>query len=109
MATKKWKAAPSMQIETDKTYRVVIETDRGKIQLDLYPQHAPQTVNNFVFLVREGFYDGTKFHRVISNFMIQGGDPMGTGMGGPGYEFDDEIHPELDFTKPYILAMANAG
>ncbi len=109
MATKKWKAAPSMQIETDKTYRVVIETDRGKIQLDLYPQHAPQTVNNFVFLVREGFYDGTKFHRVISNFMIQGGDPTGTGRGGPGYTFGDETYDNPLRHEEGVISMANAG
>ena len=101
-----------------------LKTNNGDIRLQLFPNHAPKTVANFVELAegkrewtdpRNGnrtsdrLYDGTVFHRVISGFMIQGGDPLGTGTGGPGYRFNDEIHPELAFTKPYLLAMANAG
>jgi peptidyl-prolyl cis-trans isomerase A (cyclophilin A) len=101
-----------------------LSTSEGDIRLQLFPNHAPKTVANFVELAegtrewtdpRNGnrstdkLYDDTVFHRVISGFMIQGGDPLGTGTGGPGYRFNDEIHPELGFTKPYLLAMANAG
>jgi peptidyl-prolyl cis-trans isomerase A (cyclophilin A) len=101
-----------------------ITTNPGDIRLELFPNHAPATVRNFVGLAdgtgewtnpRTGakgegdLYDGTVFHRVIDNFMIQGGDPLGTGTGGPGYRFKDEIHPELQFSRPYLLAMANAG
>ena len=101
-----------------------LSTSEGDIRLQLLPNHAPKTVANFVELAeggrewtdprtgnrtKEPLYDGTVFHRVISGFMIQGGDPLGTGTGGPGYRFNDEIHPELAFTKPYLLAMANAG
>ncbi|MGW4469580.1 peptidylprolyl isomerase [Nonomuraea sp. NPDC004354] len=101
-----------------------LQTNRGLIKIELFPNKAPKTVRNFVELA-EGtkewthpgtgekstgrYYDGTIFHRVIDGFMIQGGDPLGQGIGGPGYEFDDEIHPELVFNKPYLLAMANAG
>ena len=80
-----WKNPPAMQIDPVKSYRAVMETNRGSIELELYPQHAPKTVNNFVFLAREGFYKDVSFHRVISDFVIQGGDPTGTGRGGPGY------------------------
>lgn len=83
--------------------------DGGIIRAELYPEIAPNTVRNFVSLVKKGFYDGVIFHRVIPGFMIQGGDPLGTGTGGPGYQFNDEIHPELNFNDPYLLAMANAG
>lgn len=86
-----------------------ITTNHGVITLNLFGNHAPKTVNNFVTLAEDKFYDGVIFHRIIDGFMIQGGDPTGTGMGGPGYTFDDEIHPELTFSKPYLLAMANAG
>ncbi len=86
-----------------------IHTNHGDIVINLFGDHAPKTVKNFTDLVEKGFYDGVIFHRIIPNFMIQGGDPTGTGTGGPGYNFDDEIHPELGFTKPYQLAMANAG
>jgi peptidyl-prolyl cis-trans isomerase A (cyclophilin A) len=101
-----------------------LNTSAGPIVVQLFPDHAPKTVKNFVELAegtrewtdpRTGateakkLYDGTVFHRIIPNFMIQGGDPLGTGTGGPGYAFDDEIHPELAFDRPYILAMANAG
>jgi len=102
----------------------VLHTNAGPIRVELFDNHAPKTVRNFVGLAegtqeysdpRTGaagsgpFYDGTIFHRVISGFMIQGGDPTGTGTGGPGYQFNDEIHPDLHFTRPYLLAMANAG
>ncbi|KIP51281.1 peptidylprolyl isomerase [Leucobacter komagatae] len=86
-----------------------IHTNHGDIVINLFGDHAPKTVKNFVDLAEKGFYDGVIFHRIIPNFMIQGGDPTGTGTGGPGYNFDDEIHPELTFSAPYQLAMANAG
>jgi peptidyl-prolyl cis-trans isomerase A (cyclophilin A) len=101
-----------------------LSTTEGDIRLKLFPNHAPKTVTNFVELAegsrewtdprsgahtKDPLYNGTIFHRVISGFMIQGGDPLGTGTGGPGYRFNDEIHPELAFTSPYLLAMANAG
>ena len=83
--------------------------DKGVIRLELYPEVAPVSVNNFISLVNRKFYDGLVFHRVIKGFMIQGGCPLGTGTGGPGYDFDDEIDPTLKFDRPYLLAMANAG
>ena len=86
-----------------------IKTSKGEIQLELHGKEAPLTVANFVNLAKRGFYDGLKFHRVIANFMIQGGDPMGTGAGEPGYRFEDEIVPSLKHTGPGILSMANAG
>ncbi|UGY92588.1 peptidylprolyl isomerase [Streptomyces gobiensis] len=101
-----------------------LKTNQGDIEVQLFPNHAPKTVKNFVELAEgsrewthpatgkkstDKLYDGTVFHRVISGFMIQGGDPLGNGTGGPGYEFGDEIHPDLAFDKPYLLAMANAG
>ncbi len=86
-----------------------LTTNHGTIRIDLFGDHAPKTVKNFVDLAEKGFYDGGIFHRVIPDFMLQGGDPTGTGTGGPGYTFDDEIHPELNFNEPYLLAMANAG
>lgn len=101
-----------------------LQTNHGTIKVELFPNQAPKTVRNFVELAEGGrewthpgtgekstgkYYDGTIFHRVISGFMIQGGDPLGQGIGGPGYEFDDEIHPDLYFNRPYLLAMANAG
>jgi peptidyl-prolyl cis-trans isomerase A (cyclophilin A) len=103
--------------------KATLKTNHGDIHVNLFPDHAPKTVRNFTGLAdgtqewtdRSGqkqqtkFYDGLTFHRIIDNFMIQGGDPEGSGMGGPGYTFDDEIHPELVFDKPYLLAMANAG
>lgn len=86
-----------------------IHTNHGDIVINLFGDHAPKTVKNFVDLAEKGFYDGVIFHRIIKDFMIQGGDPTGTGTGGPGYNFDDEIHPELSFDRKYQLAMANAG
>ena len=109
MATKQWDRPPAMQIDPEKSYRAVVETDKGNIELQLYPQHAPKTVNNFVFLAKEGFYDGVSFHRVISNFMIQGGDPAGTGRGGPGYQFEDEVKGNPLRHETGVISMANAG
>lgn len=110
MATKKqWSKAPEITIDTKKQYSATIHTDKGDIVVELFADKTPRTVNNFVFLAKEGFYDGTIFHRVISDFMAQGGDPTGTGSGGPGYRFADEFHPSLRHDKPGILSMANAG
>jgi peptidyl-prolyl cis-trans isomerase A (cyclophilin A) len=94
---------------TNHTAVATIQTNHGDIVINLFGDHAPKTVKNFVELSEKGFYDGVIFHRVIEQFMLQGGDPTGTGTGGPGYNFDDEIHPELVFDKSYLLAMANAG
>jgi peptidyl-prolyl cis-trans isomerase B (cyclophilin B) len=100
---------PKMTIDAAKTYAATIETSRGKINCDLFAKDAPATVNNFVFLAREKFYDGTKFHRVIANFMVQGGDPTGTGTGGPGYRFADETRNNPHKHQVGTLSMANAG
>ena len=104
-----YKSAPAMTIDVNKSYVATIKTSKGDIVAELYPKDAPQTVNNFVFLARDGFYNNLTFHRVVSNFVIQGGDPLGTGTGGPGYKFADEFHPELKHSKSGILSMANAG
>ncbi len=109
MAGKQYEAPPAMAIDPKKTYHVSMETNKGQIELELYPQHAPKTVNNFVFLAREGFYDGVIFHRVIANFMIQGGDPTGTGRGGPGYRFEDELKQNPLVHDTGVISMANAG
>src|SRR4030043_652371 len=109
MAKKQWDSPPASQIDEQKMYRITIETSRGTIELELYPEHAPKTVNNFVFLAKEGFYDGVTFHRVISNFMIQGGDPTGTGRGGPGYKFEDEVKGNPLTHDTCVISMANAG
>lgn len=109
MSHKQWSSPPEMQIDPQKAYFATIETDRGIIELELYPQHAPHTVNNFVFLARDGFYDGVTFHRVIDNFMIQGGDPTGTGRGGPGYRFADEVKGNPLKHETGVISMANAG
>jgi len=106
---KSYSAPPAMTIDTSKTYAVTFDTSKGQIVCDLFAKDAPKTVNNFVFLAREGFYNGTKFHRVIENFMIQGGDPEGTGRGGPGYRFEDEVGPSKPKHKVGSLSMANAG
>jgi len=98
-----------MQIDTSKNCTVSIATNRGTIDLELYPQHAPMTVNNFVFLARQGFYDGVSFHRVIPDFMIQGGDPTGSGRGGPGYRFADECSGNPLKHERGVISMANAG
>ncbi len=109
MPTKKWNNPPAMQIDPKKVYLATVETDRGDIELELYPEHAPKTVNNFVFLAGEGFYDGVIFHRVIANFVIQGGDPTGTGTGGPGYKFEDEVKGNPLKHETGVISMANAG
>ena len=98
-----------MGIDPKKHYSATFKTEKGDFVVELYADKAPKTVNNFVFLAREEFYDGVTFHRVIRNFMAQGGDPTGTGTGGPGYKFADEFHPALRHNGPGILSMANAG
>ena len=98
-----------MTIEADKSYTARLNTNLGTIEIELFSKEAPKTVNSFVFLAGEGFYDGVIFHRVIKDFMLQGGDPTGTGTGGPGYRFEDEIVASLVFDRPSILAMANSG
>ena len=100
---------PEMQIDPAKTYVATISTARGDIVIKLFADKVPNTVNNFVFLARQGFYDNTTFHRVIADFMAQGGDPSGTGTGGPGYRFPDEFHPDLGHDRPGVLSMANSG
>lgn len=107
MPAKRYSAPPPIQIDTNRTYRALIKTNKGDIQLQLNPAEAPITVNNFVALARDGFYDGVTFHRVVPKFVIQGGDPTGSGSGGPGYKFQDE--PVKRPYKTGTLAMANAG
>ena len=102
-----WSAPPEMAIDPEKTYTAEIKTNFGTITVEFYPEDAPQTVNNFICLAKAGYYNNTPFHRIISGFVIQGGDPTGTGRGGPGYRFNDE-----PIAKDYLkgtLAMANAG
>ncbi|MGF1633514.1 MAG: peptidylprolyl isomerase [Phycisphaerae bacterium] len=107
---KQYAKPPEMHIDPAKSYQAVFNTSRGQIVVDLLDKDAPQTVNNFVFLAREGFYDGIIFHRVIPDFMVQGGDPTGTGTGGPGYKFKDEASAlKLKHDAPGTLSMANAG
>ena len=103
-----WQNPPQMVIDSQKAYSAVLHTEKGDITIQLYADKVPHTVNNFVFLSRQGFYDGTIFHRVITKFMTHGGDPTGTGRGGPGYRFTDEFHPSLRHDKPGVLSMANA-
>jgi peptidyl-prolyl cis-trans isomerase B (cyclophilin B) len=98
-----------MQIDPKKNYKATLDTNKGTIELALYPEYAPKTVNNFVFLANDGFYDGLTFHRVISNFMIQGGDPTGNGTGGPGYRFEDETRLNPLTHETGVISMANAG
>jgi peptidyl-prolyl cis-trans isomerase B (cyclophilin B) len=102
-----YSAAPAMALDVNKKYSATLETSRGTIVCDLFVGDAPLTVNNFVFLAREGFYNGTQFHRVIEDFMVQGGDPTGTGRGGPGYRFKDEFNSRKH--QRGSLSMANAG
>ena len=106
---KQWSTPPEMQIDPTKTYKAHMETDKGTMVIELFADKTPITVNNFVFLSREGYYDGVIFHRVIADFMVQGGDPTGTGRGGPGYKFQDEFVPSLKHDKQGVLSMANAG
>jgi cyclophilin family peptidyl-prolyl cis-trans isomerase len=98
-----------MVIDPQKHYTATFKTEKGDFVVELYADKVPRTVNNFVFLARDKFYDGVTFHRVIRDFMAQGGDPTGTGTGGPGYKFADEFHPSLKHNGPGILSMANAG
>ena len=109
MAAKQWNSPPPLAIDPSRAYRARIETERGAIEIELCPRHAPRTVNNFVFLARQGFYDGLSFHRVIAGFMIQGGDPSGSGRGGPGYRFADELKGNPLKHETGSLSMANAG
>ncbi len=107
--TKSYAAPPPMVIDPAKRYTATIVTDLGDIVIELFADRAPTTVNNFVFLAREGYYDGVTFHRVIGGFMAQTGDPTGSGAGGPGYKFGDEFHPALRHDGPGVVSMANAG
>lgn len=100
---------PPMTIDTSKNIEVTFETTAGTIRAQLFSDRAPETVNNFVALALDGFYDGIDFHRVVQDFVAQAGDPLGTGAGGPGYTFEDEVDNGLAFSKPRLLAMANAG
>ena len=109
MSDKQWNSPPPMTIDPKKHYTATMDTSKGTIEIDLFAKDAPKTVNNFVFLAREGFYDGVTFHRVISNFMIQGGDPTGSGRGGPGYKFEDEVRTNPNKHGTGSLSMANAG
>ncbi len=102
-------APPPMSIDPSQSYFATVKTNRGSFCLELFAEQAPQTVNNFVFLAQEGFYDGVKFHRVLPEFVAQAGDPTGTGLGGPGYAFPDELHPDLKHDGPGVLSMANSG
>ena len=104
-----WNSPPAMQIDTAKNYQITMETNKGTIEIEMFTKDAPKTVNNFVFLTKEGFYDGVPFPRVISNFMIQGGDPTGSGRGGPGYRFEDEFAGNPNKHGTGFLSMANAG
>jgi peptidyl-prolyl cis-trans isomerase B (cyclophilin B) len=107
---KKYNQPPEMKIDPKKKYQAIFHTSRGDIKVDLFADRAPTTVNNFVFLAREGFYDNTTFHRVIKNFMVQGGDPEGRGTGGPGYKWNDEKSAlAIPHDAPGMLSMANAG
>lgn len=105
---KQWSTPPAMQIDTSKTYFTTIDTTLGTFKIQLFVSESPKTVNNFVFLSQQGFYNGVIFHRIIKTFMIQTGDPTGTGTGGPGYRFADELPPKHSY-DPAIVAMANAG
>ncbi|MEJ7608428.1 MAG: peptidylprolyl isomerase [Bryobacteraceae bacterium] len=107
--SKSYSSPPPSTVDTNKTYSATFVTSRGSIVCELFAKDAPSTVNNFVFLAREGFYDNTKFHRVIADFMVQGGDPTGTGSGGPGYKFEDELKTNPRRHAVGTLSMANAG
>ena len=104
-----YSAAPAMTIDPAGEYYAIFKTEKGEMRVRLFADQAPATVNNFVFLARDGFYNDTHFHRVLDNFMAQAGDPTGSGAGGPGYEFQDEIVASLQFDRAGLLAMANAG
>lgn len=104
-----YSSPPAMSIDSSNSYTAIFKTIKGDIEIKLFADKAPLTVNNFVFLAREGYYDNSTFHRVLSGFMAQGGDPTGTGRGGPGYTFKDEFHSDLKHDSPGVLSMANAG
>ena len=106
---KNYSAPPPMSIDSNKQYTATFDTSKGTIVCELFTKDAPKTVNNFVFLARDHFYDNTRFHRVIKDFMVQGGDPEGTGRGGPGYRFEDEVKSNPHKHKVGSLSMANAG
>jgi cyclophilin family peptidyl-prolyl cis-trans isomerase len=106
---KQYSKPPQMVIDPKKKYKAEFQLESGNFEVELFAAEVPNTVNNFVFLAQEGFYDQVTFHRVIAGFMAQSGDPTGTGMGGPGYRFKDEFHPSLKHDKAGILSMANAG
>lgn len=109
-APEQYDAPPALSIDTTKQYIATFKMEKGgEFKVQLYADKTPITVNNFVFLAREGYYDGTTFHRVLEGFMAQGGDPEGAGMGGPGYQFEDEFRDDLVFDRPGLLAMANSG
>lgn len=105
---KTWSSPPEMKIDVNKTYTATVTTSKGAFTIELFAKDAPKTVNNFVFLAREGFYNNVTFHRIIQSFMVQTGDPLGTGTGGPGYKFEDELKSPYKY-EPGIVAMANAG
>jgi cyclophilin family peptidyl-prolyl cis-trans isomerase len=109
MADKTYDRPPEMALKSGYEYYASFVTEKGPVRVRLFAEEAPETVNNFVSLARDGYFDGTTFHRVIPDFMAQGGDPTGTGMGGPGYSIPDEFHPDLRHDRPGILSMANAG
>jgi cyclophilin family peptidyl-prolyl cis-trans isomerase len=109
VADRTYDRPPEMTLDPGKDYHANLVTEKGTLRIRLFAEEAPETVNNFVFLAREGYYDGTTFHRVIEGFMAQGGDPTGTGTGGPGYSIRDEFHPDLRHDKPGVLSMANRG
>jgi hypothetical protein len=109
MANKTYDRPPEMALRPGYEYYANFVTEKGPVKVRLFAEEVPETVNNFVFLARDGYFDGTTFHRVIEDFMAQGGDPTGTGTGGPGYRIPDEFHPELRHDRPGVLSMANAG
>ena len=109
MTEKRYDGPPEMQLAPGAGYYANIRTEKGGMRARLFAEQAPVTVNNFVFLARDGYFDGTTFHRAIKGFVVQGGDPTGTGTGGPGYSIPDEFSAELRHDRPGILSMANAG
>ena len=109
MTERAYDRPPAMALKPSHDYHANLVPEKGTVRIKLFAEDAPQTVNNFVFLAREGYFDGTTFHRVIEGFMAQGGDPTGTGAGGPGYSIRDEFHPDLRHDRPGVLSMANRG
>lgn len=109
MTERAYDRPPEMALKPGHDYHANLLTEKGTVRIKLFAEEAPETVNNFVFLAREGYFDGTTFHRVIEGFMAQGGDPTGTGAGGPGYSIRDEFHPDLRHDRPGMLSMANRG